>query len=72
MKIDVPRILVEDAIEQLAAVRGCVKNKGEWDLSALGRLYSLLIQETGGRSNSSAIRSSARKNSRRARSRFSK
>jgi len=50
MKIDIPRTLVEEAAEQLAAMRGCVDRPEEWDRSALGKLYSMFIQETSGRS----------------------
>lgn len=50
MKIDIPRALMEEATEQLAAMRGCVDRPVEWDQSALGKLYSMFVQETSGRS----------------------
>jgi hypothetical protein len=69
MKIDIPRTLVEEATVQLAAMRGCVNNPTEWDRSALGRLYSMFVQETSGRSRVSK-KSVATSNRRRATSRF--
>jgi len=69
MKIDIPRTLVEEATEQLAAMRGCVDRPAEWDQSALGRLYSMFLQETSGRSRVSK-KPTAVSNRRRAASRF--
>jgi hypothetical protein len=70
MKIDIPRTLVEEATEQLAAMRGCVDRPLEWDQSALGKLYSMFVQETSGRSRVSKKRSTAVSNRRKASSRF--
>lgn len=54
MKIDIAGQLVDDLTTQLAATRDVYREKNndtvEWDRSALGQLYSILVQETGGRS----------------------
>jgi hypothetical protein len=71
MKIDIPKTLMEEAAEQLAAIRGCVDRPEEWDRSALGQLYSMFVQETSGRSRGSK-KGTAVSNRRRARSRFSR
>lgn len=71
MKIDIPRALVEAATEQLAAMRDCVNHQAEWDRSALGKLYSMFIQETSGRSGMSR-KTTAVSNRRKATSRFKK
>lgn len=71
MKIELPNELVSDVVDQLASTRDVQREKRgntvEWDRSALGRLYSMLVQELGNarRRGTSANRNKARSRFRR-------
>jgi hypothetical protein len=71
MKIDIPKTLVEEALTQLAALRGTVSDPEEWDQSPLGKLRSILAQESHRFAKSRrGARSSSVANRRKASSRF--
>lgn len=52
--------LAKDLCLQLAAVRGTISDEdvGDWYQSALGKLYSILVQETGSHRDRSATTNS--------------